>query len=140
MALTFHLDIVSNEAQIFSGLVEMINVTGKAGQLGILYGHTPLISLLEPGFVRMIKEGGEEEVFYISGGILEVQPKISTILANTVVRADHLDEAAALEAKKQAEKMLAEKTTEFKYTQAMSELMEAAGQLKAIKKLRDKIK
>lgn len=140
MTLTFQLDIVSNEAQIFSGLVEMVNATGKAGQLGILHGHTPLISLLEPGFVRIVKPGGAEEVFYISGGILEVQPKISTVLADTVERADDLDEVAAQEAKQQAEKILTAKTDEFKYGQAMSELIEATARLKAIKKLRDRIK
>lgn len=138
MAMTFHLDIVSAEAQIFSGLVEMIVASGTMGELGILPGHTPLLTGLKPGFIRVVKQGGVEEVFYVSGGIMEVQPSITTILSDTVIRATDLDEAAAIEAKTRAEKALSEKSTEFEYSRAMSELAEAAAQLKAIQQLRKK--
>jgi F-type H+-transporting ATPase subunit epsilon len=139
MAMTFHLDIVSAEAPIFSGRVESISATGTVGELGIFSGHTPLLTSLKPGFIRAVKQNGEQEVFYISGGMLEVQPSVVTVLADTAVRADHLDEAAALEAKERAEKQLAEKASEFKYGQAMGELAEAAAQLRAIQELRKKI-
>ena len=139
MPATFHLDIVSAEAQIFSGEVEMIVATGSIGELGILPGHTPLLTSLKPGFIRVVKERSIEEVFYISGGTMEVQPKIATILSDTVIRADDLDETAAIEAKTRAEKVLEEKNTEFEYSRAMSELAEAAAQLKAIQQLRKKI-
>ncbi len=138
MAITFHLDIVSAEAPIFSGLVEMIVANGTLGELGIYPGHTPLLTSLKPGLIRARKQGGEEEVFYISGGMLEVQPTIVTVLADTAARADHLDEVAALEAKERAEKILAEKSAEFEYSTAMTELAEAAAQLKAIRQLRKK--
>ncbi|MFT3741960.1 MAG: F0F1 ATP synthase subunit epsilon [Gammaproteobacteria bacterium] len=138
MAMTFHLNIVSAESAIFSGLAEMIVATGSLGELGILPGHTPLITSLKPGFVRVVKQGGQEEVFYISGGILEVQTTVVTVLADTAIRAEHLDEAAALEAKKQAESAIANKTAEFEYTQALTELAEAAAQLRAIQQLRKK--
>lgn len=139
MPATFHLDIVSAEAQIFSGEVEMIVATGSIGELGILPGHTPLLTALKPGFIRVVKEGSIEEVFYISGGTMEVQPKIATILSDTVIRADDLDETAAIEAKARAEKILEEKNSEFEYSRAMSELAEAAAQLKAIQQLRKKM-
>lgn len=138
MAMTFHLDIVSAEAPIFSGLVERIIATGKMGELGIYPGHTPLLTTLKPGFIRAVKQNGEEEVFYISGGVLEVQTDIATVLADTALRADHLDEAAALEAKERAEKRMADKHGEFEYSQAMGELAEAAAQIRAIQELRKK--
>jgi F-type H+-transporting ATPase subunit epsilon len=138
MAMTFHLDIVSAEAPIFSGLVERIIATGKMGELGIYPGHTPLLTTLKPGFIRAVKQSGEEEVFYISGGVLEVQTDIATVLADTALRADHLDEAAALEAKERAEKRMADKHGEFEYSQAMGELAEAAAQIRAIQELRKK--
>lgn len=138
MAMTFHLDIVSAEAPIFSGLVERIIATGKLGELGIYPGHTPLLTTLKPGFIRAVKQNGEEEVFYISGGVLEVQTDIATVLADTALRADHLDEAAALEAKERAEKRMADKHGEFEYSQAMGELAEAAAQIRAIQELRKK--
>lgn len=139
MPMTFHLDIVSAEASIFSGRVANLSATGSLGELGIFPGHTPLLTSLKPGFVRMLKQNGEEEVFYISGGILEVQPAIVTVLADTAVRADHLDEVAAVEAKERAEKHLQKKTSEFEYSQAMGELAEAAGQLRAIHEARKKL-
>jgi F-type H+-transporting ATPase subunit epsilon len=139
MPMTFHLDIVSAEDSIFSGRVEKLSATGTLGELGIFPGHTPLLTSLKPGFIRITKQNGEEEVFYISGGILEVQPTLVTVLVDTAVRADHLDEVAALEAKARAEKHLQHKTSEFEYGQAMGELAEAAGQLRAIQEARKKL-
>ncbi|QLH41838.1 MAG: F0F1 ATP synthase subunit epsilon [Coxiellaceae bacterium] len=136
MAMTVHLDIVSAEASIFSGLAEMVIATGKVGELGILPGHTPLITALKPGLIRAVLQGGQEEVFYIKGGILEVQPKLVTILADTAVRALDLDEVAALEAKERAEKAIREQKADFEYSKAVSELAEAAAQLRAIQRLR----
>lgn len=135
-AMTMHLDIVSAEAQIFSGLAEMVVASGSIGELGIMPGHTPLITSLKPGVVRVVMQGGQEEVFYISGGVLEVQPTIVTILAETASRAADLDEAAALEAKQRAEKAISTKSSEVEYSQAISELAEAAAQIQAIQKLR----
>ncbi len=138
MAITFHLDIVSLEGSIFSGLVEKVVATGTMGELGIYPGHTPLLTSLKPGFVRIAKQDKTEEVFYISGGTLEVQPSIVTVLADVALRADHIDEAAAQQAKEAAEKRLAQKTSEFEYGQAMGELAEAAAQLRALQQVRKK--
>ncbi len=138
MAMTVHCDIVSAEEELFSGLVEMVVAHGNQGDLGILMGHAPLLTDLKPGPVRVIKQGGEEEVFYISGGFLEVQPNMVKVLADTAVRAGDLDEAAALEAKKAAEKALNEKGAEFDYTTAAARLAEAAAQLRTIQELRKK--
>ena len=111
MAMTVHCDIVSAEEAIFSGLVEIVVATGESGELGILPHHTPLLTALVPGPIRVKKQNGEEEIFYISGGFLEVQPDSVTVLADTALRADNIDEAAALEAKKHAEA-----DTEVKHT------------------------
>ncbi|MCL7461434.1 F0F1 ATP synthase subunit epsilon [Pseudomonas sp. NW5] len=138
MAMTVHCDIVSAEEELFSGLVEMVVAHGNQGDLGILMGHTPLLTDLKPGPVRVIKQGGEEEVYYISGGFLEVQPNMVKVLADTAVRAADLDEAAALEAKKAAEKAINEKGAEFDYTTAAARLAEAAAQLRTIQELRKK--
>ena len=102
MASTVFCSIVSAEQEIFAGQVEMVVASGTIGELGILPGHTPLLSGVKPGPVRLILEGGEEELFFASGGFIEVQPTSITILADTAIRADDLDEAAALEAKKKA--------------------------------------
>ena len=99
MAMTVHLDVVSAEKAIFSGRVEAIQVTGSEGELGIHPGHAPLISAIKPGMVRLVKQHGEEEVIYVAGGVLEVQPGNVTVLADTAVRAEDLDEQAAEEAK-----------------------------------------
>lgn len=138
MAITFHLDIVSAETPIFSGLAESISATGILGELGVFPGHAPLLTSLKPGFVRVVKQGGAEEVFYISGGMLEVQSTVVTVLADTASRASDLDEAAAIEAKERAEKRLNKKASKFEHGQAMSELAEAAAQLRAIQELRKK--
>ena len=137
-AISVHLDIVSPETKIFSGLVEMVSVTGAIGELGILPGHTQLLSAIKPGQVKITKQGGEKEIFYISGGFLEVQPNSITILADTVARAEDLDEAHAVEAKERAEKLLAEKKSELDYTVTLRELAQAAAQIRTIKALKKK--
>lgn len=140
MAISFHLDIVSAESEIFSGLVEKLFVTGAMGDMEIMHGHAPLLTTLKPGPVWVHKQNGQEEVFYISGGMLEVQPKVTTVLADTALRAKDVDEAHALEAKKRAEAMLAGRIKDFDYAQAQSQLAEAIAQLRALKKLREKIR
>jgi len=135
-AITVHLDIVSNEAQIFSGLVEMVSVTGVEGELGILPGHTALLSAIKPGEVRVTLQGGNKEIYYVSGGMIEVQPDCITVLADTAIRAESLDEAAAIKAKDRAEKLLAEKKSDLDYAQVMKELAQAAAQLRAIQKIK----
>ena len=139
MAISFHLDIVSAEAEIFSGLVEKLFVTGIMGELEIMNGHAPLLTGLKPGAVWVTKQNGQEEVFYISGGMLEVQPNVTTILADTALRAKDVDEAKALEAKKRAEAVLAGHAKDFDYAAAQSQLAEAIAQLRALKKLREKM-
>ncbi|AIT62423.1 ATP synthase epsilon chain [Coxiella burnetii str. Namibia] len=134
------LEIVSAEAAIFSGKVEMIVVTGGMGELGIYPGHRQLLTSLKPGQIKAILEGGKEEVFYMSGGMLEVQPEIVTILADTALRAVDLDEAAAISAKEEAERRLAKQKAGIEYSKAMTELAEAAAQLRAIQMLRKSAK
>lgn len=138
MSISFHLDVVSAEAEIFSGLVEKLFVSGEMGDLEILFNHAPLLTSLKPGPIWVVKQNGQEEVFYISGGMLEVQPKATTVLADTAIRAKDVDEKEALEAKKRAEQILSGHTKEFDYAQAQSQLLEAVAQLKALKKFREK--
>ena len=136
MAMTVHCDIVSAEGEIFSGLVEMVIAHGALGDLGIALGHAPLITNLKPGPIRLVKQGGEEEVYYISGGFLEVQPNMVKVLADTVQRAADLDEASAQEAVKAAEKALNEKGADFDYGSAAARLAEAAAQLRTVQQMR----
>ncbi len=137
MAMTMHVDIVSAEEEIFSGPAEMVFAPAVMGELGILPRHAPLLTQLKPGEVRL-RTGEGEQFFYVSGGMLEIQPHMVTVLADTALRAKDLDEAAALQAKERAEQALRDKTSEFEYARAQSELAEAIAQLQAIKKLRDK--
>jgi F-type H+-transporting ATPase subunit epsilon len=137
MASTVHCSIVSAEHEIFSGMVEMVVATGTIGELGILPGHTPLLSGVRPGPVRLKLEGGEEEVFFASGGFIEVQPTSITILADTAVRADDLDEAAALEAQRKAERELADNRSDIDFARVNSELAEQAAMLRTIRKHRE---
>jgi F-type H+-transporting ATPase subunit epsilon len=136
--MTVHCDIVSAEGEIFSGLVEMVVAHGNLGDIGIAPGHAPLITDLKPGPIRLIKQGGEAEVFYISGGFLEVQPNMVKVLADTVQRAADLDEASAQEAVKAAEKALNEKGADFDYGSAAARLAEAAAQLRTVQQIRKK--
>lgn len=133
---TLRLDIVSAEKQIFSGEAEMIFVTGEMGELGIAPGHSQLLTTLRPGYVRVIKPSKEEEVFYISGGMLEVQPYIASVLADTAMRANDIDEAAAIIAKEQAEKSLAGKMSAIDLARATAELAEITAQLRAIQHIK----
>lgn len=138
MAMTVHCDIVSAEGEIFSGLVEMVIAHGNLGDLGIAPGHAPLLTDLKPGPIRLIKQGGQAEVYYISGGFLEVQPNVVKVLADTVQRAADIDEAAAQEALKAAERALHEKGAEFDYGSAAAHLAEVAAQLRTVQQLRKK--
>ncbi|OUM07645.1 F0F1 ATP synthase subunit epsilon [Pseudomonas syringae] len=138
MAMTVHCDIVSAEGEIFSGLVEMVIAHGNLGDIGIAPGHAPLITNLKPGPIRLIKQGGEAEVFYISGGFLEVQPNMVKVLADTVQRAADLDEASAQAAVSAAEKALNEKGADFDYGSATARLAEAAAQLRTVQQIRKK--
>jgi len=136
--MTFHCNIVSTEESLFSGLVEILVATGSQGELGINFGHAPLLTDLEPGPVRIVKQGGEEEVFFLSGGYLEVQPHTATILADTAIRAADIDEAAAMEAKKEALQVYQNQSGEFDYTRAATQLAEAVAQLRTLEELRRK--
>jgi len=139
MAKTLHVDIVSAEQSIFSGEAAMVIAPGEAGELGILPDHIPLLTRIKPGTLRIIPSGeGEEEVIYVSGGMMEVQPDVITVLADTSVRAHDLDEAKALEAKRAAEEALVNRTGKLEVAKALAELAEAAAQLAAIRKLRQK--
>lgn len=138
MAMTVQCDIVSAEREIFSGLVEMVIATGSLGDLGINYGHAPLLTGINPGPVRVIKQGGEEEVYYVSGGFLEVQPYHVTILADTALRADDMDEAAALESQQLAQQQLADQSSEIDFQRAAIQLAEAAAQLRTLQAIRKK--
>jgi F-type H+-transporting ATPase subunit epsilon len=135
---TIQVEIVSAEEQIFSGEAEMVYAPAVMGEVGIAPRHTPLISPLKPGEVRLDMGGGKEEFFFISGGILEVQPHLVTVLSDTAIRADDLDEAAALEAQKRAEEALADQQSDLDVAKAKAELAAAAAQIQAIKKLRKK--
>ncbi|MES9944916.1 MAG: F0F1 ATP synthase subunit epsilon [gamma proteobacterium symbiont of Ctena orbiculata] len=137
MAMTIHVDIVSAEGEIFSGLAEMVYAPAIMGEVGIAPRHTPLVTQLKPGEVR-VDTGNSKEMqhFYVSGGILEVQPHVVTVLADTAIRAADLDEAAAQEAKRRAEDAMANRTSEFEYAKAQAELVEAAAQLRAIERIR----
>ena len=136
MASNIRLEIVSAERALFSGECEMVFAPGVMGELGILPRHTPLITRLKPGEVRAKLAGGEEESFYVSGGMLEIQPHVVTVLSDTGVRADDLDEAAALESQERAERMLAEGKSEVDQARVRAELAQAAAQLAAIKRIR----
>ncbi len=136
MAMTFHCDIVSAEDEIFSGLVELLVAAGTEGDVGITYGHAPLLTSLRPGPIRVKRQGGDEEVYYISSGFLEVQPNSVTVLADTALRAGDMDEAAALEAKKQAEAALSNQSSELDYSRAAIQLAEAAAQLRTLQAVR----
>lgn len=139
MPQTVECDIVSAEHAIFNGKVEMVIATGALGDLGIAPGHAPLLTTLDPGPVRVYLEGGEEEVFYVSGGMLEVQPRIVTILADTAIRADNLDAAAAEDARQHAARDLLDQKSEIDYGSAAARLAEAAAQLRAINQIRKKM-
>lgn len=138
MAMQIHVDIVSAETSIYSGPAEMVFAPAVMGELGIAPRHTPLLTKLKPGAVRIQVPDGEEESVFISGGMLEIQPHVVTVLADTAVRAHDLDEAAAVEAKQRAERLLADQQSDIEYAKAQAELAEAVAQLQAIAALRKK--
>ena len=138
MVMTVHVNIVSAEAAIFSGLATMVFAPGVMGELGIMPRHAPLLTKIKPGEVRIRTEDGNEEFFYVSGGMLEVQPHIVTILADTAARAKDLDEAAAQAAKQRAEQLIKDHKGDMDLAEAEAQLAEAIAQIKAIQSLRKK--
>ncbi|MDE2624064.1 MAG: F0F1 ATP synthase subunit epsilon [Betaproteobacteria bacterium] len=137
MANLIHVDVVSAEKQIFSGNAEFVVLPGELGELGIYPRHTPLITRIRAGTVRLrLPDQADEELVFISGGILEVQPDSVTVLADTAVRGHDLDEAKALEAKRLAEEALHDRSAEIDYAKATAELADAMAQLATIKRLR----
>jgi F-type H+-transporting ATPase subunit epsilon len=140
MSKTIQCDIVSAQEQIWSGQAAQVFATGVSGDLGIYPRHTPLITQLKPGPVRVVDAQGEEQFFFVGGGIIEVQPHMVTVLADTAVRAKDLDAAAAQRAKEEAERILAQRTGDMEVAEAQSKLAEAVAQLQALEQLRRKVK
>ncbi len=140
MTSTIRCDIVSAEEEIFHGNVKLVVATGEMGELGIAPRHAPLITRLKPGQVRVILENGDEQFFYVSGGILEVQPQVVTVLTDTAIRAKDLDEVAAKQAKEEAEKLLLNRTDAMEVAEAQAQLAQAMAQLQALERLRKNLK
>jgi F-type H+-transporting ATPase subunit epsilon len=138
MSMTIHINIVSAETEIFSGTANMVFAPAEMGEVGIAPRHTPLLTRLKPGEVRVQMEGQDEQFFYVSGGMLEIQPHLVTVLADTALRATDLDEAAALQAKERAERAMVDRQSDFDYAKAQAELAEAVAQLRTIKNIRKK--
>ena len=136
MAATMQCYIVSAEEEIFSGRVAMLSATGTIGELGILPGHAPLLTGIRPGPVKLRDENGDEDVFFASGGYLEIQPGIVTVLADTALRADDIDEAAAIEARQEAERALSEAAAELDYGRVEAQLAAASAQQRTLDELR----
>lgn len=135
--MTIHVDVVSAEESIFSGIVEFLVAPAEMGEVGIYPRHTPLLTRIKPGAVRLkLPDQAEEEFIFVSGGMLEVQPSVVTILADTAIRGKDLDEAKATEAKRQAEEAMRDRSSAMDYAKAQAELAEAVAQLAAIQKLR----
>ena|SRR3989338_1557168 len=140
MAMTIHLDVVSAEQSVYSGLAEFVVAPAVMGEVGIYPRHAPLISRLKPGALRVkVPDQAEEVVIFVSGGILEIQPGIITVLADTAIRGHDIDEAKALEAKQAAEEAMKDKSSTMDYARAQAELAEAIAQLQTLQKLRKKI-
>ncbi|PNK60542.1 F0F1 ATP synthase subunit epsilon [Psychrobacter sp. FDAARGOS_221] len=135
---TLQCRVVSAREEIYAGEISMLIATGSEGELGILAGHTPLITLLKPGSMRIQTPDGNEEVVYVSGGVLEVQPKLVTVLADTAVRAHDLDEAKIVEARKKAEQMLVNQSQTLQTNAALASLAESVAQLETLKKYRNR--
>jgi F-type H+-transporting ATPase subunit epsilon len=140
MAMTIHVDIVSAEEEIFSGPANMVSAPAEMGELGIMPRHTPLVTRMKPGEVKVQVEGKEDQFFFVSGGILEIQPHVVTVLSDTAIRAKDLDEAAAEEAKRKAEELIADSKGDIDYAKAQAELLEAVAQLRMIQNIRKNMK
>ena len=138
MAMTMHVNIVSAESEIYSGTVTQVFAPAEMGEVGVMPRHAPMLSTLKAGVVRVISQEGEEQTFFVSGGILEIQPHVVTILSDTALRATDIDESAALEAKSRAESAMKDKASDMDYAKAKSELIEAVAQIEALKKIRKK--
>ncbi len=138
MAMTIHVDIVSAEHAIYSGVAECVTAPAAMGEVGIYPRHTQMLTPLKPGEVIITKQGGEEEAIYVSGGMMEVQPHVITILSDTAVRAHDLDEAAALSAKEEAEQAISDRQGEMELAEAQAQLAQAMAQLETIKRMRKK--
>lgn len=139
MAMTMHVNIVSAEEEIFSDTATFVLARSTEGELGVLPRHVPLLAQLQPGEVMVRDQNDQDQYYYVSGGLMEVQPHVVTVLADTAVRAKDLDEAAAKEAKARAEEALRERTAEMDFARAQAELAEAAAQLRTIEKLRKRL-
>jgi len=137
-AMTVQLDVVSAEKQLFSGLVQSLQVSGEAGELGVMPGHAPLLTSIKPGMVRLVKQNGEEEIIFLSGGILEVQPSTVNILADVAIRGGELDEEAAVEAKRLAEENMNNSSGDMDYATAAKQLANAVAQLRVLEMVRKK--
>lgn len=139
MAMSVHCDIVSAEGEIFSGLVELLVAPAQQGEIGILPNHAPLLTSIEPGPIKITRQGGKEEVMFVSGGFLEVQPDMVTVLADTITRAEDIDREAAEQAKEQAKKELLEGSSDdTDYEMAAARLAEAMAQLRVLAQVRKK--
>jgi len=138
--MTLHVDIVSAEAEVFSGTATMVFAPAEMGEVGIAPRHAPMLTRLKPGEIRVQSQEGEEQSFFVSGGMLEVQPHVITVLADTAIRAADLDEAQALEAKERAEKLLQDKSADIDYAKAQIELAQSIAELRAIQSLRSRAK
>ena len=138
MAMTMQVNIVSAEKEIFSGVVTQVFAPAEMGEVGVMPRHAPMLSTLKPGVVRVLSQEGKEQTFYVSGGILEIQPHVVTILSDTALRAADIDESAALEAKARAEAAIKDKASDMDYAKAKSELIEAVAQIEALRKVRKK--
>lgn len=132
MAMTVHLDVVSAQENMFSGLVEKLQITGEMGELGIYPGHMPLLTAIKPGMVRLVKQHGEEEVIYLSGGVLEVQPDLVTVMADVAVRGEDIDAEAAEQAKEAARAQLSSTASDVDHDKAVIELEKALAQLRVV--------
>ena len=138
MAMTMHVNIVSAESEIYSGTVTQVFAPAEMGEVGVMPRHAPMLSTLKAGVVRVIPQDGEEQTFFVSGGILEIQPHVVTILSDTALRAADIDESAAQEAKSRAEAAMKDKASDMDYAKAKSELIEAVAQIETLKKIRKK--
>ena len=136
MSMTMHVNIVSAENEIYSGTVTQVFAPAEMGEVGVMPRHAPMLSTLKPGVVRVISQEGEEQTFYVSGGILEIQPHVVTILSDTALRAADIDESAAMEAKARAESAMKDKASDMDYAKAKTELVEAVAQIEALRKVR----